>query len=148
MAMRDFILNNFWLKVFSLVLATLIWYVINSNLEADSKASPSIFSSALDNTRDFRRPVTVITSAANRRLFSIHPTEVRIKVRGDRATLEKLTPEDIQVYVKLMDVPDSPGSVVLDVEVPRSVVLYQVSPSHVYVTSMSSINSTNNSTNN
>lgn len=139
MAMRDLILNNFWWKVFSLVLATLIWYVINFSLQTETNASPTPLGNRAE--KDLRCPVTVVTSAANRRDFTIHPTEVRVKVRGDRAALEKLSPEDVQVYVKLTDLEDPVGSFLLDVTAPRNVLIQQVSPAHVYVRS---VNSTNN----
>ena len=147
--MRDLILHNFWWKVFSLLLATLIWYVINFNLETQSTASPLLISTRADN-RDFQLPVTVITSAANRRALTIHPTEVRVKVRGDRLTLDRLSRDDIQVYVKLIDDPNPEGSFRLDVRVPPNVVVQQTSPAHVYVTSAGPTNSIGsaNSTNN
>jgi YbbR domain-containing protein len=139
--MRDLILNNFWLKALSLVLATLIWYVINTNLTKESHAFPGLRGSATDNTRDLRCPVTVITSATEHRLLSIQPTEARVRVRGDRTVLEKLSPADIQVYVKLLGLSDPEGSFPLAVDLPGNVALQQLSPSHVSVKFM---NSTNN----
>ena len=142
--MRELILNNFWLKALSLVLATLIWYVINSNLPKESHAAPHAapaFSvSGTDNTLDLRCPVTVITSATDRRLLSIQPTEARVKVRGDKAILEKLTPSDIQVSVKLVGLSEPEGSFPLAVDLPGNVVFQDISPRNVSVRFITSTN--------
>jgi len=139
--MRDLILNNFWLKALSLVLATLIWYVINSNVTKETRAAPAFPRSRADNTLDLRCPVAVISSATDLRLLSVQPTEARVKVRGDRTILEKLSAADVQVYVKLTGLSDPEGSFPLAVDLPGNVVLQQLSPSHV---SVKFITSTNN----
>lgn len=138
--MRDLLLNNFWLKALSLVLATLIWYVINTNLTKGTHAAPALPGSRKDNTRDLRCQVQVISPANDRRLLNIQPTEARVTVRGDTAILEKLSAADVQVYVKLTGLADPEGSFPLAVDLPGNVVLQQLSPSHVAVRSIISTN--------
>ncbi len=137
MPLRDYIVQNLWLKLFSLVLAMLIWFVIQANFTQTETRFPYL-PSHVDTTRDFRRPVIVMTSAANRRLFQVEPTEVSVKVRGDAALVDKLAPEDVQVCVKLMDVTDPQGPFLVDVTVPRDVSVQSILPAHVMVKPLNS----------
>jgi YbbR domain-containing protein len=130
--MREFILKNFWLKVFSLVLAALIWAVIEASLRTDVKVAPPNPLRPLQ-TREFRLPITVMISANNRRVFKIDPPDIKVKVRGDDASLEKLEPDDIRVYVNLVDVPEPEGSFLVEVNVPRDITLQDFWPAHVRV---------------
>jgi len=43
MPARDLILNNFWLKTFSLVLAVMIWLAIRSNIRTEMSGSQNPF---------------------------------------------------------------------------------------------------------
>jgi len=131
MPLRDFILNNLWYKVLSLVLATLIWFVITSNqpMESKSPGLPPLGSKP----RHFHRPIMVLTSATNLWPLEVHPNEVEVKVRGEPAALEKLSAEDIQVYVKLTDMPEPAGSFAVEVQLPQQFFLQQVSPAQVLI---------------
>jgi len=124
--------NNYWLKLFSLVLATLIWFVISSNFrsaETPLKLTPIRPGGA----RDFRRPVVVMMPARNVQPFQVEPSEVTVKVLGEQSILNKLREDDIEVYVNLMNVQDPHGSFRVDVGHPREVTIQQVWPAHVYV---------------
>ncbi len=131
MSLRDKILHNFWLKVFSVILAMMIWFAIQSNLQTEAKFPQSPFRPV--ETRDFRRPIAISTSATNQLVFKIEPSHVSVKIRGDRSFVRKLNLSDIQVYVDLTDVRDVHGSFPIQVHVPREVGLYEVWPSRVHV---------------
>ena len=124
--------NNFWLKLFSLVLATLIWSVINSNFpSAQSRFQIAPLRAGVN--KDFRRPIVVMMSANQLQPVRVDPTEVTVKVLGEPSALDKLRPEDIEVYVNLLNVQNPQGSFRVEVIVPREVTLQQVWPAHVYV---------------
>ena len=124
--------NNFWLKLFSLVLATLIWFVISSNFpSAETRLHIGPFRPT--GARDFRRPVVVMMPAKNVQSFQVEPSEVTVKVLGDQPVLDKLREEDIEVYVNLMSVQNPQGSFRVEVGAPREVTIQQVWPAHVYV---------------
>ena len=120
MNFQDLILNKNWLKILSLVLAMLIWFVINTNFAPtdmrlpQNPLRPSV-------VRDFRVPVMVMTSAANRQLFEITPSEVRVTVSGDPAVVGQLTPDEIQVMVRLVEVSDAQGSFRLEAKAPPEI---------------------------
>ena len=124
--------NNYWLKLFSLVLATLIWFVISSNFrsaETPFKLAPL----NTGGTRDFRRPVVVMMPARNVQPFQVDPAEVTVKVMGDQSVLNKLREDDIEVYVNLINAQNPHGSFRVDVGHPRDVTVQQTWPAHVYV---------------
>jgi YbbR domain-containing protein len=128
--------NNFWLKLFSLVLATLIWFVISSNFpSAETRVNVGPFKPG--NSRDFRRPVVVMMSAKNVQAFQVDPSEVSVKVLGEQSVLDKLRDDDIEVYVNLMNVQNPEGSFRVEVGAPREVTVQQVWPAHVLVKSPS-----------
>lgn len=126
--------NNFWLKLFSLVLATLIWFVISSNFRsAETPVNIAPFSPM--GTKDFRRPVVVMMPGKNVQPFQVDPSEVTVKVLGEQSTLAKLREDDIEVYINLMNVQNPQGSFRVDVSAPRDVTIQQTWPAHVYVKS-------------
>lgn len=126
--------NNFWLKLFSLVLATLIWFVISANFpSAETRLDIGPFRP--NASKDFRRPVVVMMSANNVQPFRVDPTEVTVKVLGDQTVLDKLRPEEIDVYVNLLNAQNLQGSFRVEVSAPREVTIQQVWPAHVYVKS-------------
>src|SRR4051812_42724118 len=132
MHVHRYITENLWLKVFSLVLATLVWYVIHSNFQGTSaRTVTNPFQPQTD--KNFVRPIVLMTSANNRQAFQVDPTEVTVKVLGEPSILQKLRPEDIQVYVKLLDVQNPQGSFRVEVTAPREITIQQVWPAHVMV---------------
>ena len=131
MSWRDFILNRFWLKLFSLTLASLLWFAIQSNLVLETR--PSQYAPRPSETRDFRRPIVVTSTTAKRRVFKIEPKEVDVRLGGNPELLRKLKPSDIQTYVNLAEAPNLIGSFPIEVSVPPEVTLRWVWPSHVHV---------------
>jgi YbbR domain-containing protein len=126
--------NNFWLKLFSLVLATLIWFVISSNFRS-AETPVNITPFRPTGSKDFRRPVVVMMPGKNVQPFQVDPSEVTVKVLGDQSLLEKMREDDIEVYVNLTNVQNPQGSFRVEVSAPREMTIQQVWPAHVYVKS-------------
>ncbi len=135
--MRELILNNFWLKVFSLVLGSLIWFVLDSNLQSDSKYPQNIkYPQNLfrpTQTRDFHCPVTLLVGPSNMQSYQVEPTEVLIKVQGDASTINELDPRGVQAYVDLAALRDQEDHLEVKAIVPKEVTLRSIFPSNVYV---------------
>jgi YbbR domain-containing protein len=130
MRARDIILNNFWLKIFSLVLAIMIWLAVHSNISSQSSRSQNPFRLP-DN--GFARPIMLMTAPNDHQGYVVEPLAVNVKVKGDSDSLKKLNPNDIQVYVRLTRAMDTSGAFPVEVKLPRNVTLQQVWPSHVHV---------------
>lgn len=106
MSARDAILQNFWLKLFSLVLATMIWFAIfgaQNNLRPSQPALGSV-------TRKIEQvPITVMKSAADLRAFRVEPSQIEVTVRGPIAEVQALTARQLEVFINLTDVHDTAG---------------------------------------
>ncbi len=136
--MRELILNNFWLKVFSLVLGSLIWFVLDSNLQTESKYPQSIKYPGQNifrpsQPREFHCPVTLLVAPSNLQRYQLEPPEVVIEVYGDASRINELQPWDIQAYVDLAALRDTEAPLKVEVIVPKEVTLRSIFPPHVYV---------------
>ena len=131
MAYRDLILNNFWLKGFSAVLATLIWLALRqSDMPTDAPPqNPFSRSKELNVTR----AVSVLKSPTEQRLFRIDPAQVTVTVGGEANMLNQLNPEDVHVYVNVGAVKDPQGALRVEVHVPPRVSIYAITPASVDV---------------
>ena len=98
---RNLILQDFWLKLFSLALAVLIWFTVN--FATNSDVSPvATLSLAPREQRIFREvPVLVMCPAEELRGFVISPKVVEVIVEGDANLLQKLQEKEIHVVLDL-----------------------------------------------
>jgi len=132
MAFRDYILDRFWLKLFSFILATLIWFTVQSNVQTDFRLATNPFRTK--ETRVISRPVRLVTLPTTSRRFKIERFEVSITIRGSPAALDQLNPGDIEAQVNLTDASDSAASYsVVARNVPRTIQVLEISPPMVMV---------------
>jgi hypothetical protein len=88
------ILRNFWLKLFSVALATVIWLGIHFNIRSQKELSISHF-----NLTSMPVPVGVVTPEGDPRVFKVTPSEVTAYAIADKAEIRK----GLRVYVDLND---------------------------------------------
>jgi len=133
MSLRDYIRNNYWWKLLSLLLATLTWFTIHTGLRKDQTQQQS--SVSLVNTRIFpAMPITIMTAAADTRGFKVSPERVLVKVIGKEERLETLLPKDIGVFVNLTGNQDADRlRKDIQVHVPEGVIVVSVIPAQVDV---------------
>jgi YbbR domain-containing protein len=130
MAVRDYILDRFWLKLFSFILATLIWFTVQSNPDFRFASNPF----RTKETREISRPVRLVTLPTTRRFFKPEPVEVRITIRGNPAILDRLDPGEIEAQVNLTDATDSAASYTVKAEqVPLGINIIEIVPAMVMV---------------
>ncbi len=99
MSIRSFIQHNFWLKIFSVTLALLIWFVIHFAIEKNFRIMPH--SSGESAQATMRLPVRVLTQPGDSRALRVEPAEVRVAIAGQPALLRDLSPRDISAFVDL-----------------------------------------------
>lgn len=99
--LRDLILRDFWIKLFSLGLAILIWEIIAPAAYKPGPATPSSTGRTSEIQTNYTIPVLVMSSAADVRSFRVDPSEVEVRVRGDAAKLRDLQARDIRALVDL-----------------------------------------------
>lgn len=45
--MKNWIVNNFWIKIISLILAAVMWFIVNGELEKERRFSSRFYNSSL-----------------------------------------------------------------------------------------------------
>ena len=119
--LRKLLLHDLGLKLFALALAVLIWSTVHF-------AGPQT-------TRTFRDlPVRVLSTSTDVHGLRADPAFVDVTLRGDKATVDQLTPKLIHVTADISDHP--PARRVrqrVDVAIPPGVTLVRASPSDVDV---------------
>ncbi|MEQ2005482.1 MAG: hypothetical protein ABMA26_01690 [Limisphaerales bacterium] len=132
MSARDAILQNFWLKLFSLVLATMIWFAI---FGAQNNLRPSQPTLGTVTRKIERVPITVMKSAADLRAFRVEPSVVDVTVNGPLAKVQALTAHQLEVFISLTDVSDTVGlTKKILVHLPAEIALLKVSPTEAIIT--------------
>lgn len=124
MALRSLLFDNLWLKLFSLLLATLIWLTVRTSLNSATR----------ETTRRFaRQPVVVMTESEEYRSFSVEPQQVSVTVRGPAALIDDMNDRDIHAFVQLAGENSMAGMYPVEVHVPPGVTVVLVAPRTVLV---------------
>jgi YbbR domain-containing protein len=130
---RQLIFHDFWLKLFSLALAVLIWVTVSFAIR--QQGSPvSTLGLPVKERSFFGLPVVVLSSAEDVRTFKVSPSEVEVTVQGEAKILDKLQGREIRVIVDLTGV-TSRGDFFKRIEVatPPGVTHVRVVPPEVQV---------------
>ncbi|HEY3854255.1 MAG TPA: CdaR family protein [Verrucomicrobiae bacterium] len=131
--LQDLILKNFWLKFFSVALATVIWLSIHYGIQNESPMREGGMTHLLAQEY-IRVPVTVSTPPGDTRAFRVIPSEVVVVAMGDEATLRGAANRDFKVSVDLTDFhAKGPTPMVLQSEAPADLTIEEISPSTVSV---------------
>ncbi len=131
--LRKLIVQDFWLKLFSLMLAVLIWVTVSFVIQRG--ASPATPLAVVAEMRTFLNlPVGIMSSAADVRNFKVAPQQVEVTVQGDAGVLQKLRSADIRVLVDLTGI-EAAADLRKRVEVstPAGIALVRVTPQEVNI---------------
>jgi YbbR domain-containing protein len=130
--LRNLVTQDFWLKLFSLLLATLTWLAVNFLLTRES--SPLAPLVPTDVRTFLNLPVVVMSSAEEVRDFKVSPNQVSVTVQGEARLMQSLQPKDVRVLVDLSGVRAS-GQLRRQIEVstPQGISYVQVVPPQVEV---------------
>ncbi|HWD21107.1 MAG TPA: CdaR family protein [Verrucomicrobiae bacterium] len=131
--MRDLIFHNFWLKTFSVALATVIWLAIHYGIQHDETPSETIMN-RLSARQLFRVPVSVVKLPSDARAFKVYPTEVTVAVTGEEPDLGRTSAANLKVFVDLTDFPSNKVVLTpLHAEAPAGVAVRDLRPASVTV---------------
>jgi YbbR domain-containing protein len=131
MWLRDVIIRNFWLKLFSVALAVLIWATVSVAIRNESQDLNPLVNQP---SRVVVVPVLVMSAAADVRECRVRPENVEVTVRGEKKLLDALQEKDVHAIVDLTDVEFTPTmSKRIEVTTPPGVVYTRVSPDSVQV---------------
>lgn len=137
MGLRTLILRNFWLKLFSVALATVIWLAIHYGIRNDVVVGPLTINRTL--AQEYvRAAVTVRQRPGDTRVFRISPNEVVLVAVGEDTILRQAAKKNLQVYVDLTDFESKDPTVEqLQSEAPADINIIEISPSVVTVQQVS-----------
>lgn len=130
MSWPDILRRNLGWKLLSLLLATLVWFTVRTGSHSGFRPSDLATRQVkLDNL-----PITVLTTASDTTGFMVTPRAISVEVRGDPATVDRLQPGDIAVYVNLVDVAEARSlRKRVQVHVPPELKLVRIDPEFVEV---------------
>ncbi len=129
--MRDWFTKDFGWKLFSVILAVVIWLTVHQIYEEPKTAAASV---AGDKVTYGNLPVLVVSTVENVRDFRVVPTMVSVTVSGSSEVMAVLQANQIRAVVDLTDI-ESGHELRRKVEVstPPGVTLVSVEPSRVDV---------------
>jgi YbbR domain-containing protein len=134
MSLRRIFLKNFPLKLFSLMLAGMIWFAIFS-IQREPEPVPGFGVGDIKKAFD-QVPVNVLKSPSDTAVYTISPNAVNITVTGDPKVLESLTARDVQVFIDFTDtrsgVRRNERKQDVQVRLPEPVDSIEISPSYVF----------------
>lgn len=123
--LRNLIFEDFWLKLFSLALAVLVWLTVTFASQRDAQTEDRVLS---------HLPVTVVSATEDVRNFKVSPNEVQVRVRGDAKTIQNVQSKQIRVMVDLTGVTTARElRKRVEVSVPPGVAYLRVVPEEVQV---------------
>jgi YbbR domain-containing protein len=93
--LRNLFLEDLWLKLFSLVLAILVWLTVTVASRRGGGTEGRILSNV---------PLTVLASTDGIHNLEVSPREVEVTVRGDPITVDALQRSDIKAVVDITGV--------------------------------------------
>jgi YbbR domain-containing protein len=131
--LRQLFLEDFWLKLFALILAVLIWLTVSLAIRKEVSPVPA---APAQNTAErvfFNLPVVVYSLAEDVHSFRVNPQEVSVTVQGERKALETLRGQDIGVTVNLTHLDGTPLRKRIDVSTPVGIMHVRVEPPEVEV---------------
>jgi YbbR domain-containing protein len=123
--LRHLFLENFFLKLFSLSLAVVVWLIVAFASQKEIAVTPRVFTEV---------PIKVLSSTEDVRSFKVSPDTAEVTVQASAATLQNLHSKDIQALVDLTGVATARGlRKRVEVTVPAGVALVRVVPEDVLV---------------
>ena len=124
--LRNLVLEDFWLKLFSLMLAVLLWLTVSFASRKDTVFDQRVLSRML--------PVTILASAEDVRSFRVSPSEVAVTVQGNPKILQNLQTNDLRAVVDLTGIAAARDlRKRIEVSVPAGVTPLRVIPDEVQV---------------
>ncbi len=137
MAFRDYILNHFWLKLFSLLAAVLLWIWIQTGIQNEHRIgqNPFVNFSSRDSVEV---KVSVLTPPGDARVFKVVPEAVYVTFTGEAAVLNEVTKKELKAYADLTDLKrNEDDERKVQLHVPTGVTVIRVSPQAVKVQQVS-----------
>ncbi len=131
--LKNLIVRDFWLKLFSFALALLIWELVSPAVRKQMSPTSTLMGTAVEQTFS-RIPLEVVASAADVHSFRVTPSEVEVTLRGEKKLLQSLQLKDVRALVDLTGI-ESAGNMRKRIEVitPPGITYDRVAPAEADV---------------
>jgi hypothetical protein len=126
MSLRSIIFDQIWLKLFSVVLATLIWLAVRTNIGNEPLFTRRIGNEDINTF--INRPILILTESTNHPPLFVSPERAEVTVRGPPDLMQGLREEDINVFVRYVDRNQLVSDLPVHVHLPAGAVLARVKP--------------------
>ncbi|HEX4263076.1 MAG TPA: hypothetical protein VH597_01950 [Verrucomicrobiae bacterium] len=103
---RNLVVKDFWLKLFSLALGILIWLTVHFSIDKEVSPWSALIGHAVD---EKVLTVRVDVPTADARAVTADPAQVQVTLRGDPKQLKGLGTGDIRAMVDLAGVETADG---------------------------------------
>jgi len=132
--LQNLILKDFWLKLFSFALATLVWIIVNIAIKKDISPGSTLSLTPPEQVVLRDLPIVVLCAAQEDHGFEVNPKSAVVTVQGEPANVRNLRRQDVRVMVDLSD-PTSPKAARrrLEVSTPPGVTRVKVDPEEVEI---------------
>jgi YbbR domain-containing protein len=132
--LQNLVLKDFWLKLFSFALASLIWFTVHIAIKNDISPVASLSLAPTDQIVFRDLPIVVLTPANQVGGCTINPKTATVTLQGDSAELRNLRRQDIRLLVDLSDPGVSNDSRKrVEVTAPAGIAHVRVDPQEVQV---------------
>jgi YbbR domain-containing protein len=128
---RNLVIKDFWLKLFSLALAILIWLTVQFSISKEVSPLSALIGRTADETV-LSVPVRVPPAAS--RVITVEPAQVQLTLRGDPKLLKRLRTEEVQALVDLAGIETADGlRRPVEIILPPGIAYTRVAPDEVEV---------------
>jgi len=130
---RNLVVKDFWLKLFSLALAILIWITVYLSTNGETSNSPllALIGRPPDETV-LTVPVHLPTGTAQQ--FTSDPVDIKLTLRGAPQALKALQTQDVQAVVDVTGVESANGLVrPVEIILPKGISYTRLEPETVEV---------------
>lgn len=131
---HNLVTKDFWLKLFSLVLAILIWLTVKFSIGGEGPTSPWLALLGQPADEMTLRDVSVHVPTSGSQIFTVDPTTVDVTLHGDPKLLKDLRKQDIQAQVDLAGIESASGLLrPVEIILPAGVSYTRIKPEQVEV---------------
>jgi YbbR domain-containing protein len=131
--LRHLVVDDFLLKLFSLVLALLFWFTVSFAIQ-QKEVLPAPVPTATTELRTFSGlPVVIVAAAADVRNFKVSPNQIEVTVQGDARSVQSLQSKDIRAIVDLTGFEPAHPRKSIEISTPTGVACVGVHPQEVQV---------------
>ena len=135
--LQNLIVKDFWLKLFSFALASLVWIIVNIAIKKDISPGTTLSLTPTEQIVLHELPIVVVSAAEDAHGYSINPKSADVTLQGDPASVRNVRREEVRVLVDLTQPTTTPESHRrLEVSAPAGVSRVRVEPEEVQVNSI------------